>query len=134
VGRREKKVNDLDLVLVQMEETIWEGGRDGGREGGRGNSHLLMNPDQLGLIRLQLQLAHPNQILVDLGQSLLISMLQVLGEILQFLRDLLEGLCVVCRQADFLPELRRGVSAFGRFEQEVAMPFLFTDGGIPTVG
>ena len=124
-------MSDLDLVLLQIYSKYT---KEGGREGGVMPAYLLMNPDQLGLIRLQLQLAHPNQILMDLGQALLVPMLQILGEVLQFLRDLLEGLGIICRQADFLPELCRSVSAFGRFEQEVAMSFFFADGGIPAVG
>jgi hypothetical protein len=52
-------------------------------------------PHSLGL---ELELAHADEVLVDLGEALLVAVLEVLGEELQLLRHLLQRLRVVLAQ------------------------------------
>lgn len=61
------------------------------------DAYLGVDGDQLGL-RLELELPHSDKVLVDLGEALLASVLQVLREELEFFRHSLQGLGVVARQ------------------------------------
>jgi hypothetical protein len=47
---------------------------------------------------LEPELPHADEVLVDLGQALLVAVLQVLGEELQVRRDLLQRLGVIAAQ------------------------------------
>lgn len=63
----------------------------------KGCSYLGVDGNELGL-RLELELPHPDEVLVDLGEALLASVLQVLREELELFRHPLQGLGVVPRQ------------------------------------
>lgn len=63
----------------------------------RVSTHLGVDGDELRL-GLELKLAHPDEVLVDLGQALLAPVLQVLREELQLSRNTLQRLAVVAGQ------------------------------------
>lgn len=63
------------------------------------DSHLGVDGDELRLgLELELELPHPDEVLVYLGEALLTSVLQVFREELQLSRHSLQGLGVVSRQ------------------------------------
>lgn len=67
-------------------------------------AYLGVDGDELGL-GLQLELPHPDEVLVNLGEALLAAVLQVLREELELLRNAFQSFGVVTRQ------LRRGSSS-----------------------
>lgn len=72
-------------------------------------SNLGINGDQLRL-GLELKLSHPDKVLVDLGEALLATVLQVLREELQLSRHSLQSLGIISRQLNFWEVDARRVS------------------------
>lgn len=87
---------------------------------------------QLGA-RLQLEFAHADQILRDLGQPLLALVRQKLGPELQMLIDLLQRLGIIARQLHALPQLARKVGSLNGFHKQVAATLLLADGGVAAI-
>lgn len=90
--------------------------------------------EKVHLRRLKFQLSHSNKHLVDFGQSLLVSVHQILGEVLQLSGDQFQSLHVVGRQLNFLPHVLGCVGALNSLNKQIAVSFFLSDGGISTVG
>ena len=71
---------------------------------------------------------------MDFGQSLLVSVHQILGKVLQLRGDQFQSLHVVGRQLDFLPHVLGRVGTFNSLDKQIAVSLFLSDGGIPTVG
>ena len=98
---------------------------------------LAVDPDHLGLLPGQLlepELAHADEVLVDLGQALLVAVDEVLGPVGQMLVELGHGLGVVAAQGDALPQVLGTVRALDRLEVQADLAVLLADGGVAAVG
>jgi hypothetical protein len=66
-------------------------------------------------------------------QALLISVHQILREVLQLLGHNFQCLHIVCGQFNLLPQILRGMCPFDRLHIEITNPFFLPNSGISTV-
>lgn len=80
------------------------------------------------------QLAHADEVLRNLRHTLLVLVNQELGPVHQVLVYLLQGLCVVALELDFLPHVLGRVCSLYCLHVQVAASVFLLDCGIPAVG
>jgi hypothetical protein len=96
-----------------------------------------MNPNHFGLAsrsHLEFNFTHSNQVLVDLGEALLVSVNQSLGKVGQMLVNLSQGATVVARQGDFFPQILGRMGALDSLDEQVDTTIIFSNSGVLAVG